>query len=69
MELAPLTVQGLVLLLLIGRVGWKLFSLSVFCLRIDRNSKGVVEKRGMISKWELVRICYLCVMCRSFLCL
>jgi len=69
MESAPLTVQGLVLLLPIGKIDWKLFILSVFCLRIGQNSKGVVEKRGMISKWELVRICYLSVMCRSFLCL
>jgi len=69
MKSAPLTVQGLVLLLPIGKVGWKLFTLSVFCLRIGQNSKGVVEERGMISKWELVRICYLCVMYRSFLCL
>jgi len=50
----------------IGKVDWKLFTLSVFCLRIGQNSKGVVEERG-ISKWEPVRICYLCVMCRSFL--
>jgi len=47
MELAPLTVQGLVLLLPIGKVGWKLFILSIFCLRIGQNSKGVVEERGM----------------------
>jgi len=53
----------------IGKVGWKWFTLSVFCFRIGQNSKGVVEERGMISKWKLVRICYLCVMCRSFLCL
>jgi len=59
MESALLTVQGLVLLLPIGKVGWKLFTLSVFCLRIGQNSKGVVEKREIISKWELVRICYL----------
>jgi len=62
MELAPPTVQVLVLLLLIGKVGWKLSTLFVFCLRIDQNSKGVVEEREMISKWKLVRICYLCVM-------
>jgi len=60
------TVQVLVLLLAIGKVGWKLFILSVFYLKIGENSKGVKE-RGMISKWELVRICYLCVMGRSFL--
>jgi len=23
----------------------------------------------MISRWELVKICYLCVVCKSFLCL
>jgi len=62
MESAPPTVQILILLLPIGKVGWKLFTLSVFCLRIGKNSKGVVEeKRGMISKWESVRICYFCV--------
>jgi len=49
MESAPLTVQGLVLLLPIGKVDWKLFTLSVFCFRIRQNSKGVVEERGMIS--------------------
>jgi len=43
MESAPLTVQGLVLLLPIGKVGRRLFfPLSVFCLRIGQNSKGVV---------------------------
>jgi len=67
MESASPTVQVLVLVLPIGKVGWKLFTLCVFCLRIGQNSKGVVEERGMTSKWELVRICYLCVMCRSFL--
>jgi len=49
----------LVLLLPIGKVGWKLFTLSVFCLRIGQNLKDIVEERGMISKWELVKICYL----------
>jgi len=66
MESAPLTVQNLVLLLSIGKVCWK-FTLSIFCLRIGQNSKGVIEERGMINKWELVRIRYLCVMCRFFL--
>jgi len=43
-------------------------TLSVFCLRIGQNLKGVVEgKRGMISKWESMRICYFCVVYRSFL--
>jgi len=67
MESAPPTVQVLVLLLPIGKVDWKLFTLSVFCFRIGQNTKGVVEEKGMISKWKLVRIYYLCVMCRSFL--
>jgi len=67
MKSAPLTVQVLVLLLPFGKIGWKLFTLSIFCLRIDQNSKGVVKERGMISKWKLVRKCYLCVMCGSFL--
>jgi len=44
MESAPLTVQDLILLLPIDKVGWKLFTLSVFCLRIGQNSKGVEEK-------------------------
>jgi len=39
----------------------------VFSFRIGQNSKGVVEKKGMITKWESVKVCYLCVMCRSFL--
>jgi len=63
MESAPPTIQVLILLLPVGKVGWKLFTLSVFCLRIGQNSKGVVEERGTINKWVLVRICYLCVMC------
>jgi len=46
MESGPLTVQSYVLLLPIGKVGWKLFTLSVFCLRIGQNLKGVVEKKG-----------------------
>jgi len=50
MESAPFTVQDLVLLLPIGKVDWKLFTLSVFYLRIGQNSKSVVEERGMISK-------------------
>jgi len=54
MESAPFTVQGLVLLLPIGKVDWKLFTLSVFCFRIGQNSKDVVEERGMISRWELI---------------
>jgi len=52
MELAPLTVQGLVLLLPIGKMVWKLFTPSVFCLRIGQNSKGVVEERGMIISYR-----------------
>jgi len=28
------------------KVDWKLFTLSVFCLRIGQNSKGVVEEKG-----------------------
>jgi len=52
-----------------GKVDCQLFTLSVFCLRIGQNSKGVVEERGMISRWELVKICYPCVVCKSFLCL
>jgi len=31
MELPPFTVQGLVLLLPIGKVGWQLFILAVSC--------------------------------------
>jgi len=63
MESAPSIVQVLVLLLPIGKIGWKLFTLFVFCFRIGQNSKGVVEERVMISKWESVRICIsvLCV--------
>jgi len=29
-----------------GKADWKLFTLSVFCLRISQNSKGVVEEKG-----------------------
>jgi len=51
MESAPPTVQVLVLLLPIGKVGWKLFTLSVFCLRIGWNSKDIAEKKKeMISR-------------------
>jgi len=46
MESGPPIVQDLVLLLPIGKVGWKLFTLSVFRLRIGRSSKGIVEEKG-----------------------
>jgi len=46
MELTPPTVQVLVFLLPIGKVGWKLSTLSVFCLRIGQNLKGVVKEKG-----------------------
>jgi len=29
-----------------GKVGWRLFIRSVFCLGIGRSSKGVVEEKG-----------------------
>jgi len=61
MESGPLTVQGLVLLL--AKWVGNCLCLSVFCLKIGQNLKGVVEERGMISKREAVRIYYLCVMC------
>jgi len=32
-------------------------------LKFERHCRG---KRGMISKWELVRVCCLCVMCKFF---
>jgi len=46
MESAPPTAQVLVLILPIGKIGWKLFTLPVFCFRISQNLKGVVEEKG-----------------------
>jgi len=60
---APITVQVLVLLALIGKVDWKLSILFVFCLRIDQNLKSIVEKRGMISKWKSVKRFIISVSC------
>jgi len=46
MKSAPFTVQGLVLLLPIGKVGWKMFTLSVFCPRIDHKIWKALSRKG-----------------------
>jgi len=62
MESPPFTVQDLVLP--IGKVGWKLFILSVSVLGLVEIRKALSRKKGMISKWELAKVCCLCVVCK-----
>jgi len=50
MESAPPIVQVLVLLLSIGKVGWKLSTLPAFCFRIGQNLKGVVEEKENLCR-------------------